>query len=323
MRFQVQLFLLLAFCSLFVLSTAGYSAKIVYDWDAAEAEWQARQEALVAAERAEAEMRLAALDAAAKAEEQARQAGLEAVRVRAAAGDYEAARWDPLHFAPAIDDATDEQCLVCHAEILERRPLEQSPAGVKASEALAWYQTLDTYQGEQDTLHRRHLVTPLAEELMTLNCNFCHRGLDPREEAPSADLSGTPPFTLRKMVNPSETCLRCHGRFPNEVMVGVEGPWHEVRQDFEFEEGENGCLVCHADLFRTVRHQVTYLKPEAIEAAAQSSSDVCYGCHGGRSWYRISYPYPRHPWPDMDEAVPEWATDRPTESDPRDRPETE
>lgn len=318
----MQLLLLLGFCSLFVLSSAGYSAKILYDWEASEAAWQARQEAMAAAERAEAEAQVAAREAAAKAEQEARVAALEAVEARASRGDYEAARWDPLHFAPAIDDATDEQCLVCHSEILERRPLEQSPAGVKAAEALAWYQTLDTYQGEQETLHRRHLVTPLAQDLMHLNCNFCHRGNDPREEAPSADLSGTPPFTLRKVVNPSETCLRCHGSFPYQVMDGVEGPWHEVRQDFEFEEGENGCLVCHAEQFRTVRHQVTYLQPDAIEAAAQTSSDVCYGCHGGRAWYRISYPYPRHPWPDMDEAVPAWAKDRPTESDPRDRIET-
>jgi len=43
----------------------------------------------------------------------------------------------------------------------------------------------------------------------------------------------------------------------------------------------------------------------------------CFGCHGGRSWYRISYPYPRHAWPLMDaETVPDWATDRPTESKP-------
>ena len=69
-------------------------------------------------------------------------------------------RWDPIHFKPAIDDATDEQCLACHQEILDRKVLEQSPAGVNASETLAWYQTLDTYKGAQDTFHRRHLVTP-------------------------------------------------------------------------------------------------------------------------------------------------------------------
>jgi hypothetical protein len=119
------------------------------------------------------------------------------------------------------------------------------------------------------------------------------------------------------MINPSETCLRCHGSFTWEIMEGLPGPWHEARVDFEDEETPNGCLVCHQDLYRTVRHQVSYLKPEAIEAAAAAGSDVCYGCHGGRAWFMNSYPYPRHPWPDMPEEVPEWAADRPTESDAR------
>ena len=98
--------------------------------------------------------------------------------------DYERARWDAIHFKPAIDRASNEQCLNCHQEILERRVLKQSPAGVKASDTLAWYQTLDSYEGEQDTFHRRHLVSPLSTRLMNLKCNTCHQGHDPREEAP-------------------------------------------------------------------------------------------------------------------------------------------
>jgi hypothetical protein len=62
---------------------------------------------------------------------------------------------------------------------------------------------------------------------------------------------------------------------------------------------------------------VNYLRADAIEAAGKQSSDVCYGCHGGRSWYRSSYPYPRHEWPGMDKEVPDWARDRPTSSEPR------
>ena len=94
--------------------------------------------------------------------------------------------------------------------------------------------------------------------------------------------------------------------------------WHQLRDDLETADTPNGCLSCHAEQFRTVRHQVSYLKPDAIEAAAQAgSSDTCYGCHGGRSWYRNSYPYPRHPWPGMDAAVPDWAKSRPTASDSR------
>jgi hypothetical protein len=70
-------------------------------------------------------------------------------------------------------------------------------------------------------------------------------------------------------------------------------------------------------MFRLNRHKVSYLKAKSIEDVAKLSSDVCYGCHGGRAWYRISYPYPRHAWPGMDPAVPEWAKNRPAESDAR------
>jgi len=116
----------------------------------------------------------------------------------------------------------------------------------------------------------------------------------------------------------------CHGKFPYEQMVGLEGPWHQVRKDLEDPEDpdmRNGCMSCHAETYRTVRHQVSYLKAENIEKIAkQGSSDSCYGCHGGRSWYRISYPYPRHKWPGMEDVVdetPDWAKNRPTQSDPR------
>jgi hypothetical protein len=44
---------------------------------------------------------------------------------------------------------------------------------------------------------------------------------------------------------------------------------------------------------------------------------VCYGCHGGRQWYRISFPYPRHSWAGMPEETPDWAKNRPTESEAR------
>ena len=56
---------------------------------------------------------------------------------------------------------------------------------------------------------------------------------------------------------------------------------------------------------------------DAIEEMGSKGSDVCYGCHGGRSWYRISYPYPRHAWPTMSPSAPDWAKDRATTSDAR------
>lgn len=223
--------------------------------------------------------------------------------------DYTTARWDPIHLSPQIETATDEQCLSCHQEILTRKPLSESPAGVKTEQTIAWYQTLSTYEGEQETFHRRHLVTPLARELMSLRCNTCHQGSDPREEAPSTVSAKIGAFTLRKSVNP-ETCHMCHGQF-NYQSMGLPGPWAEVREAFS-----NNCMTCH-NIFRTNRHNVNFLKLEAIEAAGAESGDICYGCHGGRSWYRTSYPYPRHSWPNMPTQVPAWAADRPVESQKR------
>lgn len=224
--------------------------------------------------------------------------------------DYEKARWDPIHFKPAIDTATDEQCLACHQEILENSIKGASPAGVKSSDVLAWYQTLETYEGEQDTFHRRHLTTPFAKRVMNLRCNTCHEGNSPREEAPVPPTAKDAGFTLRKMVNPETTCLKCHGQHNYKVM-NLPGPWEETREAMG-----NSCVGCHA-AFRTHRHQVNYLNAEEIEKAGQENADACYGCHGGRSWYRITYPYPRHAWPNMTPETPDWAKDRPTESEPR------
>ncbi len=69
---------------------------------------------------------------------------------------------------------------------------EASPAGLKAANAEAWYQTLDAYAGSQETFHARHLTTPFAKQVMNLNCTFCHEGADPREKAPgsSATIGG-------------------------------------------------------------------------------------------------------------------------------------
>lgn len=224
--------------------------------------------------------------------------------------DYEAARWHPLHFKPAIDTATNEQCLACHQEILQRRVKPVSPAGVKAVDSVAWYQTLDVYEGTQETFHRRHLVTPLAKKLMNLKCNTCHQGHDPREEAVIPPTSQRASFALRKTVDPEATCLKCHGKMNYQVM-GLPSAWETSRHMM----GDN-CLTCHAAI-RTVRHQVNYLNAEAIEKAGQTSSDGCYGCHGGRAWYRVAYPYPRHSWPGSGDAVPDWAKNRPTQSEAR------
>jgi|GEM_PF-744713 len=227
--------------------------------------------------------------------------------------NYDRARWHPIHFKPMVDNATNDQCLACHKEILQGKVKQASPAGVKAEDTLAWYQTLTSYEGEQETFHRRHLVTPLAKELMNLQCNTCHQGNDPREETPVTFNPDNTGFNLRKMVNVEETCLKCHGGFDYKIMTGLPGPWHEVRDMMG-----NSCMACHM-AFRTHRHQVNYLRPDNIEKAGTKDSDTCYGCHGGRSWYMTNYPYPRHAWQGQapEKTPPEWAKDRPTESEAR------
>ncbi|MCU7838922.1 MAG: hypothetical protein KZQ94_06045 [Candidatus Thiodiazotropha sp. (ex Troendleina suluensis)] len=222
---------------------------------------------------------------------------------------YLDSRWSPLHFKPAIDNATDEQCLKCHQEILKRKPLPASPSGMKAD--LTWYQSLDGYEGEQDTFHRRHMVSPTAKRLMNFKCNTCHQGHDPRGESSGTHETAQKDLTLRKSVDPN-LCLMCHGKFDYKVMAGLEGDWPQIRDTFE-----NDCITCHKE-FRTKRHKLNFLDEEAIDKAGAESSDSCYGCHGGRSWYSVAYPYVRRPWLErMPGVAPEWAKNRPTEYDPR------
>ena len=253
-------------------------------------------------------------------------AALEALTAEIPTLDYERARFHPLHFPPMVNGASNEECLACHKEIVTHAPREASPAGVPASATMAWYQTLDTYVGPQADFHYRHMGSDFARQVMNLECTFCHKGNDPREESPDmmpgrANFTApdTPEFTLRKMVNPSETCLLCHGAMPDPVnIMGLGGDWHEVRADMETPEAPNGCMSCHAETFRTNRHQVDYLNAANIEELARTgTSDSCFGCHGGRAWYRNAFPYPRTPWPGMDtETTPDWALNRPVASKP-------
>jgi nitrate/TMAO reductase-like tetraheme cytochrome c subunit len=235
-----------------------------------------------------------------------------AASVQPAPVSYHAAKYDPIHFKPAIETATDQQCLACHAEVLKPALRKTSPAGLESAAVQAWYQQLSTYAGEQDTFHRRHLETAYAKQVMNLRCTTCHQGNDPRDRAPGSSATAQADLTLRKTVSAESTCLKCHGQM-NWPVMGLPGPWREVKDTFQ-----NNCLLCHA-AFRTVRHQVTYLNAKAIEelAAKPDGGDVCFGCHGGRAWYRINYPYPRHPWPDMPTEIPDWAKERPTQSEAR------
>lgn len=224
---------------------------------------------------------------------------------------YHSAKWHPLHFKPAIETATDDQCLECHREVLERRPRSHTISGQSKGKLLSWYQRLAGYAGEQETFHRRHLVTLEAKRLMTFRCNTCHNGRAPMDEGSDSAGDTQSGLTLRKSVDP-EICLMCHGKFDWEVMAGLAGDWPEVRGQFK-----NDCVTCHKE-YRTVRHQLNFLNAEDIEKAGKENSDSCYGCHGGRSWYAIPYPYVRRPWLErMPEVEPDWARGRPTEYDQR------
>jgi len=222
---------------------------------------------------------------------------------------YDSARWDKIHQKPFIDKASNADCLECHQEILDRNVRQETQAGLKTIDTLAWYQTLDTYEGEQKTFHQRHLVTPLANELMDLKCNTCHQGNDLREESIIPPDEKNTSRTQRKHVSPN-ICLMCHGKMNVQVM-GIPGSWEESGKLFN-----DDCLTCHT-VFRTNRHNVNFLNAEAIEASAKINKDTCFGCHGGRSWFRISFPYPRNEWQGMPEKTPEWAKGRSTESNPR------
>ncbi len=223
---------------------------------------------------------------------------------------YQAAKWDPIHFKPAIEKAEDHQCLACHAEVLAPSVRKQSPAGVEAEKSLAWYQTLDTYAGDQDTFHRRHMVGEYAKRVMNLRCNTCHQGHDARSRAPGSSATSQPDgYNMRKTVE-AKTCQMCHGPFNAEVM-GLPGGWVQNREAMG-----NNCLLCH-ETIRTSRHNVNFLKPKEIEAEGKASGDSCYGCHGGRAWYRTPFPYPRHAWEGMDKDIPDWAKNRPTQSESR------
>lgn len=223
--------------------------------------------------------------------------------------DYQNARYDPIHFKPAIDKATDADCLKCHQEVLDTNTRDTSPAGLKKVSTLAWYQTLDTYAGEQMTFHQRHLTAPFIKKVATMSCTTCHQGNNPRDEVSGTAADSPTDLTMRKMVDPN-TCLMCHGQFPYQNM-GLPEPWHESGAAFQ-----NNCLLCHAAI-RTTRHKVNFLNAAGIEQEGVTNSDSCYGCHGGRAWYRTNFPYPRHAWPGAGATVPDWAKDRPTESDLR------
>jgi hypothetical protein len=188
--------------------------------------------------------------------------------VAAPAVDYQRARFDPIHFQPAIAQASDAQCLACHEEVLKPSMREQSPAGVKAA-TTAWYQQTNTYQGAQETFHRRHLSTPLARSLMDLRCNTCHEGHDQRDEHPlssaTSQRNGGFPAQARESRNHLPQVP-----WPDELQR--DGPARALAQE-QGDVPEQLPAVPRGDPHH--RHQVNYLKAEAIEAAATGNAATC------------------------------------------------
>ena len=74
----------------------------------------------------------------------------------------------------------------------------------------------------------------------------------------------------------------------------------------------------HAAALKLLSEQgMRVLNARAIEEAGAKNGDICFGCHGGRAWYRTHFPYPRHAWQGMPAEIPDWAKGRPTASDVR------
>ena len=104
-----------------------------------------------------------------------------------------------------------------YGEVLEDKVRETSPAGIKAADSKAWYQQVSTYTGEQDTFHRRHLLTPMAKELMNLSCNTCHQGHDLPE-------TNTASFRLQL----PNRCGNCHPKLSSRYAMSIHGELTEL-----------------------------------------------------------------------------------------------
>jgi hypothetical protein len=96
---------------------------------------------------------------------------------------------------------------------------------VRAADSLAWYQLTSTYSGEQDSFHRRHLVTPMAKQLMNLNATpvikATTRAKKPRALGDGATPQADAGFTLRKQVNPETDLPQVSWPVPGQ---GDHGP---------------------------------------------------------------------------------------------------
>ena len=194
---------------------------------------------------------------------------------------YERQRLAETHANAGEKGVPDTACLGCHQEILaaEGGVLAAIDPSIKLDKLRPWYQEVNTYQGPQLRFHERHLKTPLATSIMAMSCVFCHEHTEVRATFPGEDSGGS----FRKQVNAETNCLRCHGQFPT-----VHGrPWTALQSAID---GQT-CLACHTEEGLRVGHDSPYLQAEAIVAKGREHAELCYGCHGYRSWYQKTFDY--------------------------------
>ena len=113
------------------------------------------------------------------------------------------------------------------------------------------------------------------------------------------------------MVNPSETCLRCHGAMPAR---GDHGSARALARDPLRTSNSPRSAQRVPELprrhlpHRTASGELPATRPNIEEigrwGSAPTAATAATAAAPGTA---ISYPYPRHAWPDMDEEVPEWA----------------
>jgi hypothetical protein len=194
---------------------------------------------------------------------------------------YERERLIETHHDAGVKGVPDSVCLGCHQEVFEAEGAVVPPIDprIDLTKLQPWYQEISTYQGPQLRFHERHLKTPFASSMMTMSCVLCHENTEVRVTFPGEDSGGS----FRKQVSGETNCLRCHGQFP--AVHGAE--WATLQQAV----GGQTCLACHTEEGLRVGHETTYLQAEAIVAKGRDNVEVCYGCHGYRSWYQKAFDY--------------------------------
>jgi hypothetical protein len=181
------------------------------------------------------------------------------------------ASYSPLHFKPAIDTATDAQCLACHKEVLEDKPRVASPAGVRAADSIAWYQRTSTYSGEQDSFPSPAPGDADGAGLDEPALHHLPSGPGPARgsagllgDGDAPDRSPASPCASRSIRKPPASSATASFRPRRSWACPARGPRSRTCS-------RTTAWRCHAAI-RTNRHQVSYLNADAIEAAAREGT---------------------------------------------------